>query len=204
MSLKKAPWNVLLGILLHQQGCGWNISREKGQLCLWATPVVEAACLWGFRTQTLVPSQKIVKTLLWMAYGQQLCDFSGEKPAGSASASSWCVWHLVNVSTLWGVTGTERAVHSLTAKYFKAQLLIYCSLQVKQIQNIWFWHPAWLCKDCFSKTSCVNLMYMLNLDMPEWVFLYNILKVWSFPTFIHINGFAATVGHEVYLIRKEK
>lgn len=47
-------------------------------------------------------------------------------------------------------------------------------------------------------------MYMLNLDMPEWVFLYNILKVWSFHTFIHIHGFAATVGHEVYLIRKEK
>lgn len=71
-----------------------------------------------------------------MAYGQQLCDFLGEKPAGSACASSWYVWCLVNVSTLWGVTGTERAVWSLTEKRFKAKILIYCSLEVKQLQNI--------------------------------------------------------------------
>lgn len=75
------------------------------------------------RAQTFIQSQKKVQTLLWMACGQQRCDFLGRKPAGSASASSWYMWCLVNVSTWWGVTGTEWAVQSLMANIFKPR---YC------------------------------------------------------------------------------
>lgn len=141
------------GNSLLPAGHSWNISREKSSC---AYPVVGSVCLRGFRTRTFIPSLQTVKTLRQMGHGQHLCDFLGEKPAGSASPSSWYVWCLVNVSTWWGVTGTEWAVQPLTEKYFKAKILIYCSLEVKQLLNIWFWHQALLCKGFFSKNSCVN------------------------------------------------
>lgn len=178
--------------------------KRKGQPCLLTTPVIEAVCLGGFRTQTFIQSQKTVKTLSWMAYGQQLCEFLGEKRAGSASASSWYVRCLVNVSTSWGVTGTEWAVQSLAAKYFKANMLIYCSLEVKQLQNIWFWHQAWLCKDSFSKNSCVNWIYILNLDMLGCFYITCPESIEFSYIHTYIHGFGAAVGHEVYLIRKQK
>lgn len=158
---QKGTGKCTSGNSLLPAGHGWNISREKSSCTYELLPVVGAVCWGGFRTQTFIPSLQIVKTLWQMAHGQRLCDFSGEKPAGSASPSSWYVWCLVNVSTWWGVTGTEWAVQSLTAKYFKAKILIYCSLEVKQLLNIWFWHQAWLCRGFLSKNSCVNWSYII-------------------------------------------
>lgn len=162
----------------------------------------EAVCLGGFRTQTIIPSLQIVKTLWQMAHEQQLSDFLEGKQAGSASPSSWYVWCLVNVSTWWGVTGAEWAVQSLTAKYFKAKILIYCSLEVKQLLNVWFWHQAWLCKDFSSKEQLCELI-IHNLDMPGCFYITHPESIEFSYIHTYIHGFGAAVGHEVYLIRRQ-
>lgn len=137
--------------------------KGKEQLCLWATPRGGSCVLRRVQNTELYPkpannydlmTDGPWATTLWPS-------FSGEKAAGCASPGSWCVWCLVNVGTWWGVTGTGWAVQSLTAKYFKAKILIYCSLEVKQLLNIWFWYQAWLCRDFFRKNSCVNWSYII-------------------------------------------